>query len=483
MAATLALCLATSCTSADTRAASKAAEAQADLDQGRITAAGIAVRKAIAARDDVVDYWLLKAHIDIRADDRGGAFGDYEYVNQLDHGNMEALQALCQIGTSAGSPERVDGYADQLLLLNPNSAPALAAKGNIALISGNTDKAEGFADRVLVQDPQNMAALSLKAHIMIARDKFADAATLIEKTSDGSVNIVAKLNLLQEIYARAHDRPSYALTVRRLAQAAPNNIDIQLNYSDMLYQDGQDEVARGVIQKLMVAHPSDFHVATAVLNVWMKAGPQALDTGRMIADAASLSLLMKADYAQFANETGHPDIAIAILHGADRGKPTPGNSNAKAAYAYAIGITGHWPEAMAQLNAILDSGHDPNQPWALLARARLLAASRNYANAVRDARLLMVNDRANATAYLALADILKASGSADLSISALREGLRAIPDSARLAGRLVATLSANGDIGQAGEVARDLARNAPMDQRAQHMLQTFGAVVPDRAIT
>ena len=125
--ATLALCLASGCTSATTRAASKAAEAQADLEQGRITAARIAIGKALAARDDVVDYWLLKAHIDLRAGDRVAAFGDYEYVNQLDHGNMEALQALCQLGTSAAPADRVDGYADQLLLLVPGASAALTS--------------------------------------------------------------------------------------------------------------------------------------------------------------------------------------------------------------------------------------------------------------------------------------------------------------------------------------------------------------------
>ena len=482
MTAALVLCLASGCTSADTRAAAQAAEAQADLDQGRITAAGIAVRKAIAARDDNVDYWLLKAHIDVRANDRAGAFSDYEYVLQLDHGNGEALQALCQLGTSAGPADRVDGYADQLLLLNPGSAPALIAKGNVALLGGDADKAAALADRVLAADPQDMSALSLKARVMIGRGKFADAAALIEKTPDSAANTIVKFKLLRDIYAQAHDRPSYERAVRRLAQAAPDDADIQLSFADLLYQDDQNDLARRVIHKTLAVNPLDFHIAASALNVLMKAGPQALDPGKMVADAAGLSLLMKADYAQFANETGHPDIAIAILHGADQGDPTPDNSNAKAALAYAVGMTGDPPAAIARLNLILDGGHDPNQPWALLARARLLAASHDYTNAIRDARLVVANDHDNVTARLALADILRTSGSPDLSVIALREGLRAIPDSTRLAARLAATLSANGDIAQAAGIARDLARTAPMDLRAQQLLRSYGAVLPQKAM-
>jgi predicted Zn-dependent protease len=135
------------------------------------------------------------------------------------------------------------------------------------------------------------------------------------------------------------------------------------------------------------------------------------------------------------------------------------------------------------LNAILDDAHDPNQPWALLARARLLAAAHDYVNAVRDARLLVANDPNNATARLALADILQASGSADLSEIALREGLRANPASTRLAARLAAILAAHGQHDQAAQVALDLFRNAAMDQRALTLLQTYNAPMAARTMT
>jgi tetratricopeptide (TPR) repeat protein len=470
---TLALCLAAGCSSADTIAANRAAEAQADLNQGRIADARKAIGRAVAARDDVLDYWLLKAQIDFRADDRPSAFGDFEFVVQLDHTNMEALQALCQLGLSAGRPDDVDKYADQLLLLAPTAAAGLTAKGSVALYRGDQDKAESYADRVLAQDPQNLSALALKGRIMLRRGQFADAAALFEKTADSPVSAISKLTLLKEVYSEAHDWPAYERTVRRLAAAAPDAADIQLAYADMLYQEGQTDAARGIIRKIMANNARDFKVAATALNVWMEEGPQALDPGTMVAEAAPLSVLMKAVYGQFANETGHPDIAKAIVRGADQGEPAPENSNAKAVLAYAIGVTGHMPEAMKQLNAILDGNHDPNQPWALLARARLLAASHDYLNAIRDARLLVANDPGNATAHLALADILQASGSSDLSISALREGLRAIPASTRLAARLAASLSAHGQRDQAVQVARDLARTAPMDQRAKHLLQVY----------
>lgn len=476
LSATVSLLMAqaTGCSSADTVAAGKAAEAQADLAQGRIPEAVKAIGKAIAARDDILEYWLLKAHIDIKADDRGSAFGDYEFALQLDHTNMEALQALCQLGLSVGPPDAIEKYADQLLMLTPDSILPLIAKGGVALGRGDKDAADVWADRVLVQDPQNLAALTLKARIMIARGRFAEAAVLIEKTPETAANTRAKLTLLKDVYTRADNRPAYQQTIRRLATSAPNDPYIQLDYADLLYQEAQNDQARAIIEKVMSTNPGKLQVAIAALKVLREAGPQALDTGKMVADAAPLSPLMKADFAQFANETGHPDIAMAILRGADRGDPTPDNSNAKAALAYAIGMKGNIPLALDQLNTILSDDHDPNQPWGLLARARLFVISHDYVNAVRDARLLVTNDPESATARLALADILTASGSTDLSQSALREGLNAIPSSVRIAARLAATLTMHGGEQQATQITRELLRSAPMNLRAMHLAQSYG---------
>ena len=435
----------------------------------------LAIKQAVALRDDVVEYWLLMARIDLKADDRAGAFTAYQYVFQLDRGNIEALQALCQLGLSVGRPNDVDTYADQLLLMTPNAAAPLTAKGSAALMRGDTASANSFADRVLTQDPQNINALILKARVLAAGNKFADAAALIEATPTTPANASAKLAFLKQAYIQAHNRPAYQQTLKLLADAAPDDADAQYAYADMLYQNGQSELARSVIWKIVKAHPANFKVAAQALDVWMNAGPQALDPGRMVAEAAGLPALAKADYAQFANETGHPELALAILPGADQGEPTPDNANAKAAYAYALGMTGHMAEAMAQLNAILKGGQDPNQPWALLARARLFAKTHDYVDAIRDARLLVVNDPKNATARLALADILQASGSPDLSEIALREGLRALPDNTRLASRLAERLAAKGHPDLAAAVARDLFRTAPMDLRAQHLAEHYGA--------
>ena len=467
----LALALLPACTSSDTIAANYAADAQTAFDQGRIPDAMVAIKKAIAARDDVVDYWLLMAHIDLKADNRDGAFSDYQYAVQLDHGNLEALQGLCELGLSVNQPDTVDRYADQLLLLTPGAAAPLIAKGSAALARGDKAAAQAFADRVLAQDPQNMGALILKARVLVAGGNYADGAALIENAQASPGSLVSKLEFLKDAYVQAHNRPAFAATVKQLADAAPADVDAQFAYADLLYQNGANEQARNLVRTTMAAHPADFHVAAQALVVWMKAGAQALDAATMVAEAANLSPLMKADFAQYANEMGHPELAIAIVHGADQGEPTKDNANAKAALAYAFGLTGHLSQAMTQLNDILDD--DPDQPWALLARARLLARTHDYVNAIRDARLVVVNDPKNATARLALVDILQASGAADLSESALREGSRAIPDDVRLAARLAATLTAHGEAGQAAAVARGLFRAASMDQRAQRLLEQY----------
>ncbi|MDE2302701.1 MAG: hypothetical protein KGK11_09095 [Sphingomonadales bacterium] len=476
----LGLALLAGCSSADSRAAAYASQAQAALDEGRFPEALVAARKALAERDDVVEYWLLVAHIDLKSGDRSGAFNAYQYVYQLDQTNTEALQALCQLSLVGNQPDLVDKYADQLLLITPSAPMPLLAKGNAALIRGDVAGAAAFAERVLAQDPLSMGGLVLKARVAIANRNFADAAALVAKAQETPDDRVSKLELQRDLYAKLDDHAHYEQSLRDLAAANPNDAPTRFAYADMLYQTGASDEARRITRATMAANPHSFAVAAEALRLWLETGPAALDLSRLPQDAAGLSPLMKADYAQYANEMGRPDLALTVLSGLDRGSDDPETTNARVAYAYALGLTGRRKEAMDRLDRILDSSDgDPDQPWALLARARLFALAHDDQDAIRDARLAVANDPQSAAARLALADILRAAGNPQLGASALREGLRALPTDTRLAARLAALLAAQGEPGQAAEIGREIFRAAPMDMRARQLRDQYAGAAAE----
>jgi tetratricopeptide (TPR) repeat protein len=460
------------CTSQDKKAANAAASAEMALRQGRNAEALRSIRVALAARDDVSDYWLLLGRIDTALNDMQGAFTAYENVIQLDRGNVEALRLLCQLGLNVGAPDKVDKYADQLLLLTPDDGLPIVMKGGAALLRGDAGTAEQLAEQVLKKNPQDIGALILKARVFASRGNFTEAASFIENSGVASADDGPRLSYLKELYFRASDRPHYQLTLQRLAVAKPKDATAQLDYADMLFQTGQGAAANAVIDKLMRIHPDDLNVAADILDVWLKQGPDALPVQEIGARAAKVSLEMKSAYAQFANETGHPEIAAAILAGnVSDAPPTMENSDAKAALAYAIALQRRRADGIGRLNEILSV--DPAHPRALLARARLLASSGDLKGAISDARRVVSDDQRNVTARLALVDILIENGDADLAESSLREGVRAVPDDPRLASRLITILLGRGDQTRALDALRGLMRAAPVSLRALRLQATL----------
>lgn len=468
-----------SCTSPDKTAAKAAGEADMALQQGRIPDALRLAHEAVAARDDISDYWLLLGRISLTAGDYGGAFTAYENVIQLDKSNVEAMRLLCQLGLSVRQPDKVDKYADQLMLLTAGDVLPLVMKGGAALQRGDKDKALAFAEQVLAKSPSDLGAQILKARVLAARAQFKEAAQLIEGSLSPTGDNTPRLIFLKDLYSQSFDQPNYVQTLKRIAVASPKDPNIQLEYADMLYQTGQQAAANQVVRQVMQDRPTDIALAENILELWLTQGPDAVPVNQIATQAAPMSLEMKSTYAQFANELNRPDIAVAILGQQAEGPVSSENADAKAALAYAIGLQGRRPDALARLNEIL--AFDPNQPRALVARARLSIKDGQATNAIADARAVVSGDPQNATARLMLVDVLLAHGDTDLAQLALREGVRAMPGDTRLTARLAKTLIASGRRDAANDALRDLTRAAPVSLRAKRLrLSIDPTAVPDK---
>ena len=474
-----ALFLISGCESKDQKASTAAAQADAEFQQGRFLPARRAVRQAIAARDDVSDYWLLLARIDMSLKDYSGAFDAYQNVLQFDRSNIEALRQLSQLALTVRAPDKVDKFADQLLLLNPQDPQPLIAKGGAALQRNDAATALKFAEQVLSANPTDVGAMILKGQVLAFRQDYKGAAALIEASLGPSGDQTSKLTFLRNLYPRTGNLDGYARAVRRLAQLNPGDSAMQLALADLLYQTEHPAEALALLRRIMLRHPADIGLASAIVELWLEQGANALSAAQ-IADAQSMPLEMKAAFAQFAAETGRADLTTKMLGSAIAlGEPTPANSDAKAAYAFGVGLSGSGREGLAQLDAILSV--DPRQPRALLARARLRGLMGNAGGALSDARQVVADDPGNMTARIALTDILLQKQEAVLAMGNLREAIRARPETVRPVARLAEILSRSGRRDELVALLQDLIRNAPLNLRARRLLRQYGVSPPAAA--
>lgn len=445
--------------------AAEAARAQSAFQAGDYRTANRRIRVALSKRDDVSEYWVLAGRIAAARGEVNVAYIAYQNALTLDRANVEALQALCQFGPSVASAAEVDRYADQLLLIQPNSPIPLSAKGIAASRRGDVDGALGYAERILAIDPQNARGLTLKAQLLVRKNRVAEAGPLLENAlKTAPADAPTLLQMLARLYVLQVDRPRYVDAIVRLADKQLADADVQLGYADILFEEGKNDQAQQRVIALMRRRPNDVIMQQSIVELWLTQGPGAVPLDRLVSDGQSVSLLMRAAFGAYANAMGRPDLtrALLALDVAKNGR-SPGDLDAKAVLAEAALLSRDPATARKMLDEVL--AVDGRQPRALLARSRLALATGDFTAALRDARQVISNDPHYVTAQLLQVEILERRGDRELVNSALRQALDATPADPRLTRRLAVMLIAEGKGAEAANTLREAAQRAPMSRR------------------
>jgi len=455
------------CTSRDIKAANDAATAQGALERGQITVARQYIQRALAVRDDISDYWLISARIALAARDLSGAFSAYQNALQLDRANQEALTGLCHLALAGNIAPQAEEYANQLAAMNPGDILPNTVHAAAAFARGDRDKANHYLDLVFAARPGDPVALMVKARGLADAQDYAGAAKVTEQALATPGDPTSRLSMLTEYYKRAGDRDGLFRAVERLAQANPKDPQIQLQFADLLFDRGNGDAANAAIARATADGSGTISIAAAMLNLLLKQGPNAIAPDRLLAAAANATLAVKAAYAQFANETGRPDLAIQVLGTTNLGGASlqqPDAANATVALAYARALKGDRGGAGAMLATVLQV--DPDQPAALLARGRVRAAAGDRRGAIEDVRSSVAQDNTNVAAWLVLAGLLQQNDQIVLAETALRDAMNAVGDDPRLPARLARLQIAEGHRDAAAATLSDFAKANPLSQRA-----------------
>lgn len=463
------------CTSRDERAATAAGIAADALQQGNLSAARTQIGRALAARDDVGDYWMLSGRIAMAEGNFQGGFDAFEAALTLDRGNLEALTRLCQIAVNSGQAERAERYADQLVALQPGDKAAINVQAVIALDRGDKAGAVKLLNGILVADPHDAAALVTKSRLLAANDDYAGAARLAEASLAAPGSPTGRLLVLKELYRKGADAGGYRRTIARLAQASPASVSAQMDQARSLFDAGETTGGYAATRRILALRPGDIAVAGGVLHLWLaqigtKTGQAgtgapggAMPVDAIAADGATGPIETRATFAAYANAIGRPDLALRALGG---GAVPPGTAGADAgaARASALLLLGRRDAAAAMTDAVLAT--DPDQPRALAVRASLRAGAGNRTGAVEDLRRVLAADPADADARLALADLQLAGGDGVLAVTTLQDGLGDEPGAdPRVAVRLAAMLRSQGHAAEGAATLADYARTNPFGPR------------------
>ena len=444
-----------SCRASEQQVADMAAQAQQLLEAGQLAQAQELIVRAVRARDDQPQVFLVQARIALALGRRNDAYQAYANALALDATSPEALMGVAQIGLGTGHLEEAEKAADQILVLDPNQTDAMMIKGIAKMVRNDLDGAIGYTDKVLALKPGDMGAIILKSRALALQGDRTAALALVRE-GVGRLGPTLELTMaLAELQRQGGDAEAFLASLRRIKELVPANRDYRFDIVDTLYRLGRKDEARAETAALIAEEKADPREADRYARLWYAYDRDALTADQLAVAAAKAPVETRLALARFYTATGRGKVAAALL----RPVATGWSSDIQAAYARAAIAAGAGAAASDAATGILQ--RDPDNGDALLVRADATLAGGDPAGAIVDYQRVLRDYPGWEEGYLGLARAYAASDKPDGVRRAFEDGRRALPQSLPLARAYAATLLGMGDGEHARDVARRLALNSP----------------------
>jgi Tfp pilus assembly protein PilF len=289
--------VASGCSDRSQEAAQEASLAQTALNSNDLPTARVAIMAAIADRDDIADYHILRGRIEFAMGSPNAAYNAYSNALALDQTNMEALLQVAQLGLTTGNLRGSLDATEQALELDPNQVDALLIRGIHSMVEHNYAEAITYADKILVRSPGQEGASILKARALYTLRRPAEALATLDKISGGGANSQATALTRLEIY-RAERRPAEMLVeFERLRGLRPDDPQLVLDEANLRFKLGQRAPAQALVKKALANPAVDRATAAQAIALWQEYGSDDVPgsaiaaIGRTGSNAARIALV------------------------------------------------------------------------------------------------------------------------------------------------------------------------------------------------
>ena len=440
------------CGRSDAAAAADAARAQSLLEQRRVGEARLAIREAIAARDDEPQYHILRGRIEMAADSVSGAYDAYNDAMSLDPSNMEALQAVSQLGLQTGHFRESLVATDAILSLSPDEPGALLMRGLHAVIRSRFAEADGFADRILARDPVNEGGVILKARIAVRKGAPRDALKVLAPYGTARPDTAGVAMTRLEVYRTMRDASGMREEFARLRRLAPDNPDLRLDEADFAFKDGRQRDGAALVVDLLADPKVRPDQIAAALAVWREYAPQEPGDPNLKPIATAGSTDARVATAEFLAAHGRTAAARYLLEGLDAAARSPIDALLAAREQRP-------DEALRLADAVL--ARDATQCLALTVQGEILLQKGRPAEALRPAQLAASQCPGQTEAWVVAASAYARRDDPENARRMWRQGVSANSQNAEISRAYVTWLSAHGQEREALAVARRLTHEAP----------------------
>ena len=392
------------------------------------------------AEDGVSEYWLRLANLELAMGAFADAYAHLSRAHELDRTAVPPLSLMTELAVISGRLDMAEQHLKQLLVIAPEDRAVALARGFIALRQADYPKAQENVDLLLARNQRDSIANVLQTRILIYQRKFPEAIEMLDRKLALSPEDRALLKSAGAIHRYLGDWGKAAAFDLRLWRLTPTDATLarQLIREALLAENMP--LAKRVTESVMKSAKTVNEV-DAILSEWSnpahRAALQSMTIGSALPDHSRVA------FAHHLNRAGRPDRAISILGGRVRPVEERANATFNAVLAESLRMKGQARQARQILDQILRT--EPDNPFALSARALILSRSGNHREATIDAQRLVTSYGVVPDHRVLLANIYRASGDPRGAERTLWDAHRDLPGEEMLHEEVRRILNARGD--------------------------------------
>jgi len=442
----------TACGRSNSAAAEEAMRAQSLFEQRRLAEARLAINEAIIIRDDEPQFHILRGRIEMAAGSVPGAYDAYSDAMSLDPTNVEALQAVSQLGLQTGNLRESLDATDAILSLTPDDPQALLIRGLHAVIRSRFAEADGYADKILSRDPNDEGGVILKARVAVRKGAPADALRVLANYGLSKSQTVGVVMTRLEVYRVTRDAPGMRSQFALLRTLAPENWEVRIDEANFAFKDGRPRDASNLVTALLADPKLPNEHLPAILATMREIAPAGLEAESLAAIKKSGSKTARLAFAEYLADRAKFASARALLYGLDGEERTAVDARIAAG-------EGRWDQAIAQSEQVL--AEDKTHCLALTVQAEARLFRNDLSGTLRSAQLAVSQCPRQEAAWALAARSYERRGDNENARRLWRQGLRENPQNSRMTGAYVDWLLETGQDREALAASRRLTRAAP----------------------
>jgi tetratricopeptide (TPR) repeat protein len=416
------------CGGGEGRQAEYLARAQEHLDSGNMDKARIDIKNALQINDKSAEGRYLMSIVEENEQNWRGMYSNLNAAVELDPVHVPARIKLAAMMLAANNLAESKTHIEAAYDLEPTNPEILGVMAAQFLREGDQQQAREYASQSLALNPGEESAIGVLVSV-VGQESPEEALAIIERgaaSSPASVPIrLIKIQVL-EVLGRTDDViavyqgliaefPEKYAYIKQLAQyyvskfraddaeavlretiaTQPESVELKMVLAQLLLASQGVESAMAELELMLAAEPANFEIRDAL--------------GKLVAqDTDSLDRLQKLyeEALEYDLEGVDSQVARARLAGIALSK----NDSETAT---------RWLEEALQL--------EPDNPDALILRARANLAEGNYKAAIPDLRVVLRSNPGSVPAMLLLGDAHRKNGAVNLSQDNYRKVLELQP--------------------------------------------------------